>query len=152
VFNKIKNSNIAKSLIDPQNIGVYIIFIVALSVAWSSVNVIQKNYELERQLSTLESEIVLQEQKNKNLQLKNEYFKTDVFLELAARKYFSKAASGETLVLVPKEVALKYVNKEAAQPQNAEAAQDLPLIVKNWQSWLYFFTNKNTQTNLDEQI
>jgi hypothetical protein len=82
----------------------------------------------------------LQEQINKNQDLKNDYYKTDAYLDIAARRYANKAAPGEQLYLVPKDVALKYV---APPPNNETPKQNSePTFVKNWRSWLNFLSGK----------
>jgi cell division protein FtsB len=96
------------SSIDTRTIGLIAVLIVAISVTYSSAKIIHKNYQLEQQITILQQENALQEQVNSNQKLTNEYYKTDAYLDLAARKFFNKAAAGETLVLVPEEVALRY--------------------------------------------
>jgi cell division protein FtsB len=139
MFSKIKNNKTIKMLFDTRNLGLYILVIITLSVTWSSIKVIQKNYALEKQISTLEQQVDVTEQENKNLQLKNEYYKTDTYLDLAARKYFGKATAGESYVLVPKEVSAKYTHPEIAKEESITVK---PKIVQNWQDWINFFLHK----------
>ena len=145
MFQKIKNNQSLKMIFDIRNVGLYVLLVVTLSVAWSSIKSIQKNYEIEKQISVLSQEVDVLEQETKNMALKNEYYKTDVFLELAARKYFGKALPGEQFISVPTEFASKYTHPDIKTAEEAAAAakSSTPKFVQNWQAWLNFFTNRD---------
>jgi len=141
MLNKIKNNQLLKTVFDTHNVVLYILAIVALSVTWSSIKIIQKNYGLEKQITRLQQQVDVLDQQTKNQKLKNEYYKTDAYLDLAVRKYFGKANPGEKLILVPHEVALKYVH---TPPQNAATntiTKPKPKYLQNLQNWLNFFTH-----------
>jgi len=146
MFQKIKNSTTLKSIFDTRNLGLYAVFIIALSVTWSSIKIIQKNYELEKQISQLEQEVTIQDQTNKNQNLKNEYFKTDAYLDLAARKYFGKSLPGEKLIQVSSDVSQKYTHPEAEPPAEIVAVRTAPKFIQNWQDWINFFLHKQSNS------
>ena len=126
---------------DTRTFGLLAVLIVAVSVTYSSAKIIHKNYQLEQQITILQQENALQEQVNKNQKLTNEYYKTDAYLDLAARKFFNKAAAGETLVLVPEEVAMSYTTPVP----NAKEEQDsnkTPIFLQNWRTWIDFLSGK----------
>lgn len=111
MLEKIKNyynSPFIKSFSDVRNLGMIAFGVMALLVTWSSIKVVQTNYGLQKQLSALQQQNDVRQLANNNLRLKNQYYATDQYLELSARRHFNKAAPGETLVLVPKEVALRH--------------------------------------------
>ena len=142
MFEKIKNNNFLKTVFDTKNLGLYAVFIIALSVTWSSIKIIQKNYELEKQINQLQQEVTIQDQTNKNQELKNDYFKTDAYLDLAARKYFGKSIPGEKLILVPTDTTQKYVHQEAEAKEAAVVVRTAPAFVQNWQDWIDFFLRR----------
>ena len=134
-----------KQLKDVRLLGLHVFVVIALLVTWNSIGVIQKNYELQKNLSRLEQQNDLRKLENDTLKLRNEYFKTDTYLELAARKQFSKAAPGETLVLVPEEVALKH---SFEQPKAENAAPEMPQkpeYQQNFEAWMEFFFRRNAE-------
>ncbi len=145
MLKKIKNNQTLKTLLDVRNVGLYILLIVTLSVTWSSIKAIQKNYEIERQISALGQEVGVLEQETVNMALKNQYYKTDAFIELAARKYFGKALPGEQFISVPTEVANRYTHPDIATPEEVAAAKvsSTPRIIQNWQAWFNFFLNRD---------
>ena len=143
MFQKIKNNQTLKMLLNTRNLGLYILLVITLSVTWSSIKAIQKNYEIEKQISALTQEVEVLTQETKNMALKNEYYKTDAFLELAARKYFGKALPGEQFISVPTAVADKYTHPEADVVQTTSTEKPKPQIIQNWQAWIDFFLNRD---------
>jgi len=129
------------SSIDTRTIGLIAVLIVAISVTYSSAKIIHKNYQLEQQITILQQENALQEQVNSNQKLTNEYYKTDAYLDLAARKFFNKAATGETLVLVPEEVAMRYTTP-IPDPTKNSSNKNTPTFLTNWRTWINFLSGK----------
>lgn len=134
------------SSIDARTIGLGAVIIVAISVTYSSAKIIHKNYQLEQQITILQQENTLQEQINTNQKLTNEFYKTDAYLDLAARKFFNKAAAGETLVLVPEEVAMKYTTPQP-ELSTANGAAATPTFLTNWRTWFNFLSGKPITNN-----
>jgi cell division protein FtsB len=147
MLNKVKthfNSGKLQFLNDTKNLGLIAFGIIALLVSWSGVNSIQANYELQKQISELSQQNTVAELENTNLKLRNEYLKTDQYLELAARRQFGKAAPGETVVNVPKKVALA----NTVEPKNvavkvATTEESKPFYLKNLQAWVDFFLHRD---------
>ena len=147
MFAKIKKSRIyslLKSLKDVRAVGLLVFGVLVLLVSWSGVNVIQTNYDLQKQISKLEQQNQVQELENNNLKLRNQYYNTDQYLELAARQQFGKALPGEKLILVPKSVALAQTvdlpspNKQAADKPKPHK----PTYQKNFEAWVDFFMHR----------
>lgn len=149
MFEKIKNyqnNPYLKQLKDIRTLGMVAFAVVTVLVTWSGVQVVQTNYELRQQIVELEQENEVRRLENANMRLRNEYYNTDHFLELAARRQFAKAAPGETLIIVPKEVALGYAaetpqelqeDTDSRQPEHKSKYQE------NFEAWMNFFLNRN---------
>lgn len=121
----------------------FIVFAVVVIVAsWSGVRVIETNYELQKKISRLQQQNDVIRLQNENQRLKNQYLETDTYLELSARRQFSKAAAGEKLLIVPKNVALantKEIPLQANVVSETQPKQDnSPRIIKNLRSWRDF--------------
>lgn len=127
---------------DVRAIGLVLFLIVALMVSWSGVKVIQTNYELQKQISAIQQEVDVQNLANANLKLQNEYYQTDQYLELQARQDFGLGGKGETQVIVPREVALKYA--AAIDSINEPTVQTVqqPAYQRNFQAWIDFFLHR----------
>lgn len=115
---------------------------IVLLISWSGIKTIQTNYELQKQISTLQQQNAVRDLENKNLELQNEYFKTDDYLELSARRNFGLGKPGETVVLVPQSVAFTYA-PEIKQPPASAVVK--PTEVSNMQRWINFFLNRPQQ-------
>lgn len=140
MVNKTKIVKYLEQFKNPRNLGLLGFGIVALMVSWSGAKVIKTNYELQKQISRFLQQNEVQELENANLTLKNEYFKTDHFLELSARRHFGKAAPGEKVILVPKSVALKYTKDEPVDPAKVPKgpAPEKPWYQRNLEAWRSF--------------
>ena len=136
---------VAKELRDIRALGLIAFGIIVLLVSWSGVRVIETNYRLQQQIARLQEQNKLTKLENQNRQLQNEYYRTDQYLELQARKNFGKAAPGETLVLVPEHVALSRtadLNPDDTDPPQKIA--DKPFYQKNFEAWLDFFFHRES--------
>jgi cell division protein FtsB len=129
-----------KPFMDVRILGLILFGVIVLLVSWSSLKVLQNNYELEKELSQLKQRTDVQQLQNENLKLKNTYLETDQFLELTARRQFGKAAPGETVYLVPASVALSKTIEIPKEQQTAvEApASSKPQYRQNWDDWTNF--------------
>lgn len=147
MFDKIKNlpnDSRLKQLRDIRVLGLLVFGVIVLLVTWSGVQVIESNYKLERQVVRLEQEIEVKKLENANLKLRNEFYNTDEYIELQARRQFGKAAAGEKLVLVPKEVALART-VELPKPSDEEIKKTTPrkpLYQRNLELWMSFFLHR----------
>lgn len=136
-----------KQFRDVRAIGLLVFLAVALMVTWSGAKVIQRNYELQKQIAQLRQENEVRELENNNLRLQNQYFNTEQYLDLKARQNFGKGLPGETLILVPREVALSYVTKPPVKPEAPSPESQRPAYQRNFQAWVDFFLHR--QGNID---
>ncbi|MGI9027294.1 MAG: hypothetical protein ACR2FM_00385 [Candidatus Saccharimonadales bacterium] len=147
MINKIKNLNyrkLYKELSDVRLIGLVMFGVVAVLVAWSSLKTLQINYELQKKEAVLRQTNINKKLENQNLKLKNTYFETDEYLELTARRQFNKAAPGEELYLIPREVALEKSVKLPKTPEEIqqEQVEDKPKYQQNFEAWVDFLLGR----------
>lgn len=138
---KYYNHSFIQQFKDVRFAGFVVFGVLVLLVTWSGVSVIESNYELQKQVSQLQQETEVAQLENNNLKLQNEYYNSTQYLELTARRQFGKGQPGETLLLVPKNVALKYtvdIPEEAKQAAQTPVLQK-PFVQKNIESWIEFF-------------
>jgi cell division protein FtsB len=136
-----------QQLRDVRLLGFVVFGVLVLLASWSGVNVISTNYDLQKQIAQLDQQNQVSQLQNTNLQLQNEYLNTDTYLELTARKQFGKAAPGETLLLVPKSVALAHAAElpeaKTATTPGSTASSDQPQR-SNYQAWLDFILHRGS--------
>lgn len=142
---KIKES--IKLLSDVRVVGLLAFFAVIMLVAYSSVRVLQTNYELQKKENELLQVNEIKQLENENLRLKNVYLESDEYLELTARRQFNKALPGEELYVIPESVALAKVKDTPditpAEEKENQEAENKPAYQKNLEAWRDFFFHKN---------
>lgn len=139
----------AQNLRDPRVIGLLIFLVVVLLIGWSGVKAIETNYGLQKQIAQLEQQNEVRKLANENLKLQNDYYNTPQYLELAARKDFGLAAKGETVLIVPKDVALRNtvdLPQDKAE-QQAKARTKKPFYQRNFEAWMDFFLHRQKTEN-----
>lgn len=132
-------------LSDPKNIVLYLFAVVVLAITWSTIRTIQSNYDLQKQISVINQQNAVLELQNQTTALNNKYLQTDAYLDLSARQNLGLAGPGEKILLIPKSVALKYVDvklsQQSQQPQTS--ADNRPGYLKNAEDWRDFLLGRN---------
>ena len=134
----------AAQLRDLRVVGLLLFLVILLLVSWSGVKTIETNYGLQKQISGLKQENAIKKLANDNLKLENEYFNTPQYLDVAARQDFGLAAPGETVLNVPRTVALSFTvdlpppsAPEAPAPQAKQSR-----LQRNFQAWMDFLLHR----------
>lgn len=149
MFEQIKNSLNNKKLqqlMDVRNIVLYIFGVIVLAIAWSGAKTVQNNYQLQKRIATLKQQNQVIYLQNKNMYLQNQFYQTNEYLELSARQNLGLAAPGEQVMIVPKAVALKYVDQSLINDNNdsGDKVDNRPKYAKNLESWRDFLLGINT--------
>lgn len=104
--------------------GVVLIVIVATVLFLAmTIQVLNNNYTLQRQIDNAKLDNQIAELENQNLKLEQEYYKTSEYQELSARALLGKAQPGEHLVLLPK-VAKTATSSNDGQARTAKSNMD----------------------------
>ncbi|HSX47041.1 MAG TPA: septum formation initiator family protein [Patescibacteria group bacterium] len=150
MFEKIKNlpnHELLQNFRDIRFLGFLVFAVLVLLASWSGVNVIETNFDLQKQIAQIDQQDQVSQLENVNLKLQNEYYNTDTYLELTARKQFGKGAPGEKLLLVPKEVALAHAPQLPEDKQAAVAIAkptDKPAYRQHFDDWMDFFLRRGS--------
>ncbi len=116
--------------------NVVLIFAIVLCLVWTyqSIVAMSRNWELSERLTTEKRALELLSVEVETAELENEYYKTDEYQELRARKYLDKKMAGEQMVIMPE-------NSEAAKNKHKrtdEAPKDK--TYSNFEKWkMYLF-------------
>lgn len=133
--------NFFRHLSDVKFLGQTIFIIIVLLVSYSTAKAIQLNYDVQKRVAEKQKQNEVQKLKNENLKLKIKYLETDEFLELSARRQLGKALPGETVVIIPKEVAMRHtvastINTDDEIQQKSD--ENKPTYQKNLEAWRKF--------------
>jgi cell division protein FtsB len=129
---------------DIRNVVLYIFAIIVLAITWSGVKAVQVNYELQKKISVIRQQNDVLQLENQNAALQNRYYQTNQYLDLAARQNLGLAAPGEKVLLVPKNVALKYIDQSliTKAPTQAAVADSRSKYIKNLETWRDFLLGR----------
>lgn len=125
---------------DVRAVGLLAFGFVAVLITWSGIKIVDTNYGLQRDITTLEQQNEVRKLQNRNLKLENEFYETDEYLDMEARRNFGLAAPGETVVTISPQVAERYVVKQP--PTGAAAVQTAREHRSNAQAWFDFLLHR----------
>ena len=131
------------SLRDVRRVGTLAFLVLVFLVSWSGARAIQTNYGLQRQVYELQKRNDVQQLENANLSFTNDYYNTSQYLEVTARQTLGLAAPGETVLLVPKDVALAHTVDVPAAKTATEIENAKPFWQRNFDAWMDFFLNRS---------
>lgn len=117
-----------------DNVVLLIALVFCLIWTWGSITSMSRNWELAQAVMNHEREKALLELEVETLELENEYYKSDEYKELAARKYQGKMLAGETMVYLP-------ANSELAKTKHRTKTETNEVDVaamSNFEQWLAF--------------
>ena len=124
-------------------IGLSLFLITVLLITWSGVKAIDTNYGLQKQIAALQQQNDVQKLANENMKLQNDYYSTPQYLELAARKDFGLALPGETVLAVPRAVALaQTVDLPKPEAEATKKQAKKPAWERNFDAWMDFFLHR----------
>ena len=128
------NYKLKHDFLTVENIVLCLAVILCLVWAYQSIVAMTKNWELAETLSERRKELELLTIEVEAAELENEYYKTEEYQELAARKYLDKILPGEKMVVMPD-------NSEAAKNKyKVEEKQVEEKNYSNFEKWmLYLF-------------
>lgn len=107
--------------------------VVAFSLVFNTLKVIQRNYALQEQVDQLADEVALVEVQNQRLRFDIEYYKTDEYLEVEAKRRFNLSEKGEKVVFLEKD------GDPEVEPVTAVESSALDEEVSNFDKWMIFF-------------
>ena len=144
-FQKLLKNKKLRQLADVRNIALYIFGIIVLAIAWSGARTVQNNYQLQKQISALQQQNDVLHLLNNNTYLQNQFYDTSVYQELSARQNLGLAAPGEQVLIVPKSVAMKYVDPALADNRDNNVATPIDnrsTYTKNLEAWRDFLLGR----------
>lgn len=131
---------------DVRTIGLIIFSFIVLAVTWSGARAVQLNYALQKRVATIEQENEVLDLENQTQKLKNQYYQTEEFKELEARRVLGRAAPGERVFIVPKATALSRVSIPEEPEEVAELAPppvEKSKMQQNFEDWMDFFLGRS---------
>ena len=142
-----KNTNIRKiyyhiryRYITMNNVVITIALLVGLGWAWASIGVMQRNYDLQKEVDGKMRQQKLLDLENQALAYEQKYYQTREYQELAIRDRLGLASPGEKVLLLPPN---SQAAEKMSQTATAPSAQTLEKPVDNMQQWVNFLFGGN---------
>lgn len=131
-----------------NNIVLLVAALVAISWAWSSVQAVQRNYQLQREVDDKKRQARLVQLQTDNLQFEQRYYKSNEYLTLEAKRRLGLADPGEkVLILPPNSAAVIAQDKNDGKTQNPLPAQVSPPPLQQWLDFLFGAKPQDLQNN-----
>lgn len=119
--------------------NVVLVFAILLCLVWTyqSIAAMSRNWELTERLATEKKTLELLNIEVEAAELENEYYKTNEYQELLARKYLDKKLSGENMVIMPENSETAKNKYEIAVVEDEQEKE-----YSNFEKWMmYLFPN-----------
>lgn len=120
-----------------ENVVLILAIIMCLVWAYQSIEAMSKNWELSERLATGRKELELTKMEVETAELENEYYKTNEYQEIIARKTLDRQLDGENMVVLPE-------NSDEAKTRHSE--QKVEIINKeytNFEKWMKYLFPDN---------
>ena len=125
-----------------NNVVIAIAFLIAASWVWGSLGVMQRNYDLQKDLDYKKRELQLVQLQTRSLELEKRYYQTREYQELAVREDLGLVMPGERVLVLPP-------NSQAAKDADADTSAVRATVavapVSNLQQWMNFLFGANSK-------
>ena len=125
-----------------NNVVALVALFIAVSWAWGSVNVLQRNYALQREIDDKNRDLKLTQLKVQTERFQQSYYKSDEYKELAVRQRLGLVFPDEKVLILPEN------SKEAAlSDKRNDAERTIALQPTNVEQWMNFLFGGNRTTD-----
>jgi len=121
-----------------NNVVLAVAAVIAISWAWSSVQAVQRNYQLQRTVDDKQRQAQLVQLETDNLQFEQHYYKSSEYLSLEAKRRLGLADPGEKVLVLPPNspAVIAADNADQAVVAPVSDAQPLPPL-QQWMDFLF---------------
>ena len=107
----------------------------------ATIKQIDRNHQLEALVAERNRQQTFLEQQIANQKLENQFYQTDYYLELEARRQFGLVAKGESLIILQR----RQINDQLANWSDKSGSLPTGVTPSNWQLWWQFFWGRDPQ-------
>jgi uncharacterized protein YxeA len=98
-----------------NNVVILVAFVIAASWVWGSLGMMQRNYNLQKEVDYKKRQLELTQLQTENLNLQKRYYQTAEYQELAVRQSLGLVRPGERVLILP-------ANSQAAKDADTQVA------------------------------
>ena len=129
-----------RSLLTFNNLVILVAFLIAAGWVWGSLQVMQRNYTLQKEVDYKQRQLQLVGLQKDSLQLQNRYYATNEYKELALRDSLGLVMPGEKVLILPDNTeAVKSADAAASHTKitTAPSVQDKTSNMEQWLNFLF---------------
>lgn len=121
-----------------NNIVLVVALFIAASWAWASVQAVQRNYVLQREVDDKRRQAKLVELQTQTLEYEQRYYQSNEYLALEAKRRLGLADPGEkVLVLPPNSEAAKAFDNDNSAAAVTSGTDTSPPPLEQWLNFLF---------------
>lgn len=131
---------IRHKLLTFNNLVILVAFLIAAGWVWGSLQVMQRNYTLQKEVDYKKRQLQLVELQKDSLQLQNRYYTTNEYKELALRDSLGLVIPGESVLILPENSTdVKAADAAASSSKKASTpvTQDKTSNLEQWLNFLF---------------
>ena len=118
-----------------NNLVILTAFLIAAGWIWGSLQVMQRNYALQKEVDFKQRQLQLTELQKQSLELQQRYYQTNEYKELATRESLGLVMPGEKVLILPEN---SEAAKQADKQTSSSAATAPQEQISNMEQWLNF--------------
>lgn len=131
-----------------NNLVILTAFLIAAGWVWGSLQVMQRNYGLQREVDQKKRELQLAQLQTESLQLQKRYYETDEYKELAARESLGLVMPGESVLILPENSeAAKKADQTISPTTATPSASNQTSNLEQWLNFLFGGYSKSINSN-----
>ena len=136
---------IRHSYLTMNNIVLAFAAIIAVSWAWASVQAVQRNYSLQREVDDKRRQQQLVELQTENLKFEQRYYKSNEYLTLEAKRRLGLAEPGERVLVLPANSDKAKAADDIADQSTgiSSAGNDMSPPLEQWLNFLFGGNRRN---------
>ncbi len=120
-----------------NNVVIAVAFLIAASWVWGSLQVMQRNFALQKEVDNKSRQLELTQLQRDSLELQKRFYQTDEYKELAARETLNLVMPGEKLIILPANSQGVIDADAAADSSTPIAQQDTTSNIEQWLNFLF---------------
>lgn len=130
-----------------NNVVIVIAFAIAAGWVWGSLGVLQRNYNLQKELDDKNRQLIVAQLDTASAKLQQRYYQTDEYKELAVRERLGLVTPGESVLILPPN-SQAAINEDKTTPLVSAAP---PKPVSNFQQWMNFLLGGSSKSLKQEK-
>jgi len=130
-----------------DNAVILIACVIASGWVWGSLEVMQRNYGLQRELDDKKRQLIVAQLDTENLKLAQRYYQTNEYKELAVRESLGLASPGESVLILPEN---SQTAKNADNITTVGTSEAQTQKISNFSQWVNFLFGGNSKRLSDD--